>query len=223
MKEYVDLLLDVQLFENMNRMEIESILGYLNPHVKSYGKGDYVAHSGEKINSIGVVLDGAVEMLKEDVWGNKSILAVIPEKSIFGETFVCNKSHSSTVSFQAMADGAVLFLSVEKMLRSCSTVCMCHRKLIDNLLVLVAQKSITLMEKIDILSKKTLREKILSYLSVQAQLNSSLYFDIPMSRMELADYLCCDRSALSRELSRMKGEGLIDYDKNTFRLYKQAD
>jgi CRP-like cAMP-binding protein len=220
MEEYIDLLFSTPLFQNISKINLEPLLRCMSPFVKSYEKGNYITHSGQSINCIGVVLCGKVQMVKEDVWGNKSILALMPEKSIFGESFVCSKTYSSTVSFQAASDCTVLYISFSKILHSCTNACEFHYRLIDNLVILIAQKNIQLMEKVEITSKKTLREKILSYLSLQAQRNNSFYFTVPLNRLELADYLCAERSALSRELSRMKDEGIIDYDKNTFRLYE---
>ncbi len=222
-EEYVDLLFNTPLFENIDKKDLKSLLTCLKPRAKCYEKGSYIIHTGESINSIGVVLSGTVQMLKEDVWGNKSILALMPEKSIFGETFVCSKSLNSTVSFQAASDCTIMFLSFERVLHSCSLACDFHNKLIDNVVILIAQKNIQLMEKLEITAQKTLREKILAYLSRQALRNGSLYFTIPMGRLELADYLCADRSALSRELSRMKEDGIIDYDRSTFRILKNMD
>lgn len=83
---------------------------------------------------------------------------------------------------------------------------------------IIASKNRDLMRKVEIISKKTLREKILAYLSIQAQLQKSRYFEIPLGRVELAEYLCADRSAVTRELAKMKEHGLIDYDKNCFRI-----
>ena len=93
-----------------------------------------------------------------------------------------------------------------------------HQQLIENMVRIIADKNRDLMRKIEVVSKKSLREKILAYLSVQAQQNEARYFEIPLGRLELADYLCADRSALTRELARMRDDGLIDYDKNMFRI-----
>jgi len=222
-EEHLDLLFGTPLFDNISRKDLKSLLTCLKPRSKSYEKGSYITHSGESINTIGVVLCGTVQMLKEDVWGNKSILAVMREKSIFGETFVCSRVYSSMVSFQAASDCTVMFLSFDRILHSCSLACDFHNKLIDNVVILIAQKNMQLMEKIEITSQKTLKDKILTYLSREAQRNGSLYFTIPLGRLELADYLCSDRSALSRELSRMKEEGIIDFDRNTFRIYEHIE
>ncbi|NLB53904.1 MAG: Crp/Fnr family transcriptional regulator [Syntrophomonadaceae bacterium] len=223
MKHYIDLLYEIPLFQNINKTDMDSMLTCLKPYGRFYKKGNYITHAGDNINSIGVVLSGTVQMLKEDVWGNTAILAIIPEKEIFGETFVCSRSYNSTVSFRAAGDCEILFLSFDKILHSCTKACQFHHRLIDNMVTQIALKNMQLMEKVEIISKKTLREKILVYLSRQAQQSKKLHFTVPMGRMELADYLGADRSALSRELSRMKEEGLIDYHKSTFRLYQSLE
>ena len=223
MKNYTDLLNDVPLFRNIAPADIETMLVCLEPYAKFYKKGNYITHSGDSINSVGVVLRGTVQMLKEDVWGNTDIMALILEKNIFGETFVISGSGSSNVSFRAAADCEILFLSFNKLLHSCTKACQFHHQLIDNMVLLIAQKNMQLMEKLEIISHKTLREKILAYLSQQAQHHNDKNFTVPMGRLELADYLGADRSALSRELSRMKADGLIDYNKSTFRLYKTME
>lgn len=223
MQKYVDMLYDTPLFKNIDPGDMTSLLTCLNPYTKSYKKGNYITHAGDSINFVGVVLSGAVQMLKEDIWGKTSILSIITAKDILGETFVCSRSYNSTVSFRAAAGCKILFLSFDKILHSCSKACVFHNQLIDNMVTLMAQKNIQLMEKLEIISQKTLREKILVFLSRQAQLNRQFHFTVPMDRLELADYLGADRSALSRELSRMKDEGLIDYNKSTFRLYQSIE
>ena len=96
--------------------------------------------------------------------------------------------------------------------------CEFHHRLIKNMVSIIADKNRDLMRKVEVVSKRTIREKLLAYLSIQAQVQQSRYFEIPLGRLELAEYLCVDRSALTRELAKMKDEGLIDYDKNCFRM-----
>ena len=117
-------------------------------------------------------------------------------------------------------DTNVLYLPFRKVLHSCNLSCIFHHRLIENMVTLIADKNWQLMEKVEVTSKKTLRDKILTYLSLQAQKNGSKYFEIPLGRIELAEYLCADRSAMTRELANMKEAGLIDYEKNTFRLLR---
>lgn len=206
------------LFNGIDDKGFKIMLKCLGGFVRTYQKGEIVTLTGETVKCLGMVLKGAVHMVQEDVWGSKTILACVVQGETFGETFVCGSSMASAVTFQAAGSLKVLFLPFCRVMYSCSNSCVFHHRLIENMVTLIADKNAQLMAKVEVISKKTLREKILTYLSLQAQMQNSSYFEIPMGRQEFADYLCADRSALSRELSKMKADGLLDYDKNTFRL-----
>ena len=101
---------------------------------------------------------------------------------------------------------------------SCTMACCFHHRLIENMVHIIANKNRDLMRKVEVVSKRTIREKLLTCLLVQVQDQNFRYVEIPLGRVELAEYLCVDRSALTRELAKMKAEGLIDYDRNCFRI-----
>ena len=115
-------------------------------------------------------------------------------------------------------DAEILFMPFDRVMHSCTMACVFHHRLIENMVRIIARKNRELMRKIEVVSKRTIRDKLLAYLSLQAQTQDSPYFDIPLGRAELAEYLCVDRSALTRELAKMKEEGILDYDRNSFRL-----
>lgn len=214
----VEKIAESPLFKDIEKCELEEMLGCLQGKVKTYKKGEYIAFERENIRNIGIVLDGAVDMIKEDVWGNKTIIVRMSEKQPFGETFACSTDTTSSVAFLASRDSRILELSFAHVMHTCSKACVFHHRLVENMVTLIADKNRRLMEKLTILSKKNLREKILAYLSEQALMQQEMFFEIPLGRQELAEYLCADRSALTRELSNMRKEGIIDFDKNVFRI-----
>ena len=218
MNEYIKELNNVSLFSGIPPEKIKPMLTCLGSYIRTYKKGEFVSLSDDPVNCVGIVLNGIVHMIKEDLWGNKSILVIIKDMEVFGETFACASSFPSTVSFFSASKTRILFMPFDKIMHTCSSSCIFHHKLIENMVTLIANKNMQLMAKLEVLSRKTLRDKILTYLSLQAQHHKSNYFQIPMGRTELADYLCANRSALTRELSNMKADGLIDFDKNTFHL-----
>lgn len=218
MQGITNVLKDLRIFRNIKEEDLPSMLQCLGAYAKEFKRTEFIFMEGEEVDRIGVVLRGSVHMIKEDLWGAKSILAVIPIGGIFGESFACGELDSSTVSFLAATDCQILFLSFRKVLYSCSTSCVFHHKLIENMVALIARKNVQLMETMEIIAKKTIRERILTYLSQEVQRNGTRYITSSMGRLELADYLCTDRSALTRELNKMKEEGILDYDKNTFYL-----
>lgn len=220
MREYISALCGLPLFAGIQEEDFEAMLGCIGSYVKTYNKGEFISFSSEPMKCVGIVLDGTVHMIKEDLWGNKTILVFIKKTELFGETFACGNRNTSTVTFFAAANARILFLPFDQVMHSCSRACVFHQCLIENMVRLIANKNVQLMEKLEVISKKTLREKIMAYLSLQAQLSNCKYFELPIGRLELADYLCADRSALTRELCKMKEDGLLDFEKNTFRLLK---
>ena len=218
MKSYVPLLESSPLFLGIKSENIETLLTCLGCHVRFYPKGVYIYLESESIKCAGIVLSGTVQTIKEDLLGGKTILAVMRAGDFFGETFACGATITTTVTYVATADCQILFLPFHKLIHICKLSCVFHHRLIENLVQLLAAKNVQLIEKVDIVSKKTLREKITAYLSLQAEQQKNKYIEIPLGRQELADYLCADRSALTRELSNMQADGLIEFDKNTFRL-----
>jgi len=206
------------LFRDIESDNIPAMLNCLGYQIERYRKGTFISLEGEHLQNIGVILEGSVDMIKEDFWGNKTILMRMQSPMVFGETFICGTEAVATVSFQASGDAVILFLPFKRVMHTCTNACAFHHRLIENMVQLIADKNLALMRKTEVVTKKTLREKILAYLSQQAQLAGSEYFEIPLGRMELAEYLCADRSALTRELNSMRQEGILDYDRNMFRL-----
>lgn len=206
------------LFAGIDTADMEGMLGCIGYHVKDYQKGEIIAFEAENINHVGVVLEGAVDMLKEDVWGNRTMLVRSYPQDIFGETFACGEDSLSVVTFAAAENCRVLFLSFCRVMHTCTHACQFHQTLIENMVRLIARKNRELMRKVEVVSKKTLREKILAYLSIQSQTQGSSRFEVPLGRVEWAEYMNADRSALTRELAKMKDEGLIDYQRNSFEI-----
>ena len=206
------------LFEGIAPQDRTTMLGCIGYHISTFRKGDIIAFENEKIRHVGIVLSGAVDMIKEDLWGNKTLLVRAHQNDLFGETFACGSDNLSVVTFLVSEDAKILFIPFDRVMHSCTMACDFHHKLIENMVRIIADKNRDLMRKIEVVSKRTTQEKLLTYLSIQAQLQGTRYFEIPLGRVELAEYLCVDRSAMTRELAKMKDEGLIDFDRNCFKM-----
>ena len=206
------------LFQGIGPEEMLPMFSCIGYHIGTFRKGDIVAFEEENIRHIGIVLEGSVDMVKEDLWGNRTMLLRTHKDELFGETFACGSDSLSLVTFVVSEDAKILFLPFDRVMHSCTMACQFHHRLIENMVRIIADKNRDLMRKVEVVSKRTIREKLLAYLSIQAQIRGSRYFEIPLGRVELAEYLCVDRSALTRELAKMKEDGLIDYDKNCFRI-----
>ena len=211
---------EINLFSNITPEDLSVMLHCLNGHTRTFSKGEIIIMDQEKIQHIGIVLSGTVHMLKEDIWGNRSLLAYMNRGDMFGEIFAVQKKANAGAAFAAASAAEILFLSTEHIMHNCPKNCTCHYQLTQNMFDLIGKKSVSLMEKIEVSSKGSLREKLLAYLSLEAQKQGTRYLEIPLSRTDLAVYLDSNRSAMTRELHKMRDEGLIDYDRNTFVLKK---
>lgn len=218
MHEHNILLQTIPLFAGIDHCKLEAMLKCIGSSYRKYTKNSFIFLEGDEIKQIGVLLSGRIAMIKEDAWGERSILTFIEQGGLLGETFVCSHEFNSTVSFQACSDSSILMMPFHKVVTTCTKVCGFHYRLIENMLVMMAEKNIKFIEKLEVNSKKNLRDKILTFLSQQSPKNGSSSFTVSFGRVEMADFLSADRSALTRELSRMKEEGLLEYDKNNFTL-----
>lgn len=207
-----------RLFSGIDELELKSMLKCLNAISRSYKKGEHIFRSGDKLTLVGLVLSGFVIITKEDYWGNRTILSEISEGGIFGEAFACADNGTISVNASAAKDCVILLIDVGRVLTVCHSACTFHARLIRNLVTVLANKNVALSEKIEHMSQRKLRDKILSYLSECSRNEGGPAFAIPFNRQELADYLSADRSALSNELCRLRDEGIIEFQKNRFLL-----
>lgn len=218
MNNYLKILSQSPLFNNINPCELDSLLPCLNSKILSYKKNEFIYHIGENISSIGLVLSGSVHIIKEDFWGNQSILTKITVGHLFGETYACTQSQKLGVSIITTEPTEIIFLNVKCIMTTCSSTCKFHTRLIQNFLYVLAEKNLMLTKKIEHISQRNTRDKLLSYLSSESQRQKSSSFDIPFNRQQLADYLYVDRSAMSNELCKLRDEGILTFNKNTFQL-----
>ena len=209
---------DCPLFRGIDPKDLEAMLNCLSARELFPERGSFIMASPGERPLIGVVLEGSVEMISEDGFGKKSLLTVLPVGSVFGESYSCVKARNRSIAYQANENSRILLLDYGRILHACKLVCRFHHRMIENMVQLIAEKNLELIEKLEVASCSTIREKLLTYLTRQAELEGKTTFTIPMGRTELAEYLCADRSAMTRELARMREEGLVEYDKRTFTL-----
>ena len=219
---YVPNYLDIPLFQGLEREEISEVLQKFHGLIKHFSKSDYIYLAGDCVENLCVVLDGTVQMIKEDIWGEKSIIANLGAGSVFAENFLGKLGDRSAVSYFVASDSEVLMLPLGRSLFDVNANSKASQRLMCNIVSILADNNTRLIEKTEILCKKTLRSKILAYLEQEERNKQSHQFTIPFNRTDLANYLDADRSALTRELARMKDEGIIDYTKNTFTLLKST-
>ena len=218
MKDFFDILRECPLFDRIGDERLKEMLGCLNAKERSYKKGDAVFAEGDKAKYLGIVLEGSVQLVRVDYYGNRSILANIEPPQLFGEAFACAGLKSLPVDAVAATDTRILLLDAQRIARPCGNACPCHGQTILNLLHIVAKKNLVLHQKIEITSKRSTREKLMTYLLLQAKNAKSHTFTVPYDRQELADYLEVDRSGLSAEISKLRNEKVLECRRSTFTL-----
>ena len=215
-----ELLAATPLFQGSTVEEIEGMLGCLGMRERAYSTGERIHRMGDRIREVGLVLEGSVRIESVDVWGNVSVLGMRGSGQIFGEAYAAIPDEPLMVDVVAAEDCRIMFLTVSKVLTTCSRACPNHARTSANLTAIIARQSLALSRRIFHVAPKTIRGKVLAYLSDQAERAGSREFDIPYNRQQLADYLGVDRSALSAELSRMAREGVLETRRSHFMLHE---
>lgn len=218
MEEYIAVLRSCPFFMGLSDTEIMSILHCVNAVKASKSSGSYIFRAGDSTEVMGLVLTGSTLIIQEDLWGHRNILSKCNVGDFFGEPYAANPGAVLNISVVAEKDCDILFLNVKRLLKSCPTACDHHQKLIRNLVGVLANKILVFNDKITHVSKRSTRDKLLSYLSSESVKKASLSFDIPFDRQQLADFLCVERAAMSVELSKLQKEGLLKTNRNHFEL-----
>ena len=218
MKKYIPILKRTKLFSGVSDEDIETMLSCLDARLREYKKGEYVIRQGEYINNIIVLVSGQIHIQSDDYWGNRTIVNRIAAGDMFGEAYIAPDSGAMLNDVLAVEDSAVIFFDVQRIVTVCSSGCRFHSMVVKNLFFAISEKNRILVQKLGHISKRSTREKLLSYLSEEAKRRNSVSFSIPFNRQHLADFLSVDRSAMSNELCKMRDEGLLEFDKNNFRL-----
>ncbi|MBE6737399.1 MAG: Crp/Fnr family transcriptional regulator [Ruminococcaceae bacterium] len=218
MKKYMEVLKKCPLFLEIDEEKLEKMLVCLGAKVLAFDKKYTVFAEGNPAKYIGIVLSGSVQIVRMDYYGNRSLLGNAGVAEIFAESFACAQVESVPVTVIANEPSEIMFIDCSHILYTCANGCEFHKKLIFNLMKNLAVKNIGYHRKIDITSKRTTRDKLMTYLMYCAQKEGNTSFEIPFDRQELADYLEVDRSGLSVEIGKLKKEGIIENIKNRFTL-----
>lgn len=218
MRQNLKALMSSELFRGVQENDLENMLKCLVATEKRYDKNQIIIMAGTTLSSVGIVVEGNAQILREDTEGNRAILSDLRVGDLFAEAYVAAGAREVPITVVAISPCNIVWIPFSKVVVRCSFTCSFHRVLIENMLRVIAEKNILMNEKMRLLSCKTTREKLLTYLADYSEQIGKKTFKIPFSRGELADFLCVDRSAMSRELGKLKEEGLVDFNKNEFQL-----
>ena len=220
MEKYFDILSTCPLFDRVGRENYDKMLRCFGARVVSVKKGAAVFREGQVASKVGIVLTGAVQTVQDDYFGNRSILSMAAPGQLFAEGFACAGVEAMPVSVVASANSDVMLIDCSHIMTLCHNVCAFHNQMIHNLLHSVAKSNLQLNQKIEILSKRTTREKVMAYLLSEAKIQGSDEFTIPYDRQELADYLGVERSAMSTVIGQLRDAGIIRVNRRQFQLMR---
>ena len=195
-----------------------AMLSCLGAKQKSFSKGEIILGEGAPAELIGVVLSGMVQVVREDYFGNRSMMAKLGPAEMFAEAFALAGVEGMPVNVVAAENSEVMMIDVSRISRPCAKACGFHQQMIYNLMRILALKNLACNQKIEVVSRRSTREKLMAYLLLQAKRAKKSTFLIPFDRQELADYLEVDRSGLSTEIGKLRREGVIDCEKNRFTI-----
>ncbi|WP_425060172.1 hypothetical protein SCACP_08410 [Sporomusa carbonis] len=206
------------LFDGISAEALTAVLGCLQPKVCTYPKNNYIAVGGESFTGLGILLTGKATVIKENAAGSRIALTMLESGDIFGEMIAFSTIKNWPVSVVAQTECSVMFLPSVKIMGTCSNVCASHKQLITNMLAILSEKAILLNRKVEYLSIKGMREKISTYLLEQHRVSARKTFTLTLNRNDLADFLNVSRTALSRELGRMRDEGIIEFYRSSVKI-----
>lgn len=218
MKEYFGILKTCPLFSGVEEDELQAMLQCLGARELTFDREQTIFREGDCADFVGVVLQGAVRIVRTDFYGNQTIVGQVEPGELFGEAFSCAGVDSLPVTVTAAIPSRVLLLDLRRVLTVCSKACLFHSRIVSNLVQVLAHKNLQLNRRLDVASRRSTRDKLMTYLQGQAKACGSAAFTIPFDRQALADYLGVERSAMSAELSRMHKDGLLETRRNHFRL-----
>lgn len=220
MEKYYDILDTCPLFFQVGRENYGKMLRCFGARCITIKKGNPIFHEGAPVRFVGVVLTGAVQTVQEDYLGNRSILSMAGPGQLFAEGFACAGVDALPVNIVAAMDSKVMLIDCSHIMTLCHHVCTFHNQMIRNMLSSVAKSNLQLNQKIEILSKRTTREKVMAYLLSEASIQGSNSFAIPYDRQELADFLGVERSAMSAVISKLRNDGYIRVNRRHFEIIR---
>lgn len=214
-----DVLNKISLFSGLTENEIRELLNQQNTRKRIFEKGETVLYEGESVREIGIVLSGRVIIELSDAWGNNSVISGVEKGGAFAEAYACVPDSLMLQHVTAYEKSEILFIDIRALLETDGVKNKAQLKLLKNLLTVCASKNLKLSSRMLNITPKTIRARLMSYLSECVKTSGSYKFEIPYDRRQLADYLGTDRSALSAELSKMQKDGLLKYNKNRFEIF----
>lgn len=209
------------LFNGINSFDCHRMIECFNVECRKFKAGNSIINFSKSSENIGIILSGSAVTVKYDINGNRTIVEKLEEQSLFGEFFTFSGASRNSMEVICETNCEVMFVKYSELTKRCEKACLCHSKVVENLLMLMSEKAISLSERIEVLSQRTIEEKVISCLQIiEDKTPEGKTPQIPFSTTALSDYLCVNRSALQRELTKLKNNGILSITKRKFKLIR---
>ena len=212
---------NVSLFKDIEPADLDNMYSCLSGVKRSFTAGETVCSFDNDSLKLGIITKGIVRLERTDFFGDTSMLDRLEVNDIIGDISVYSSVDENEVSAVCEKDCEVIFINHEKIINPCEQICPCHITMTKNLLTMIATKAERLSLRVEVLSHKNIRSKLMSFFSMEAKRAGSNSFTLPFSVSTLASYICVDRSAMMREIAKMKKDGLIEADRRNITLLEQ--
>ena len=219
--EFYNELKNTKIFGSATEFECQAMVFCFKARFKHFNKNEHIISQGEPMEEVVLILKGGATVEHIDSMGDISILMKLKQGEMYGIESAYSSESVYKDSLIATEKTLVMFMNKHRVINPCANRCKRHDIVVKHIMQMVAENNIQLLDKLTHMSKKSIRDKLLSYFNSLANKSGSNYFEIPFNKTELASYLSVDRSAMSTELTRMKDDGLIDFDKRQFRIIKK--
>lgn len=221
--EIIKIISNTNLFNGISEQDTGRLLRCFKCNIRNYENGEYIVFAGEDLKEIGLIISGEISVLRENVDGSKTIMTLLKSGDTFGEVAAFNGDSTWPSSISAQSDCSILFFNPQRIINPCSSSCSFHKRLISNTIKLISSKAKILNQKVEYLSIKSIRGKISKYILSEYKKNKNLYINSSLNREELANFFNITRPSLSRELCKMRDDGIIDFNKNNFKILSLED
>ena len=206
------------LMQDISQEQWEQMMHCFSAVHRRFLRGQSICDYGEGNNVVGIIESGSAVLVRTDALGNRSILEILKAGAVFGDAFAFSSISTASISVVCDAPAEVLFIEYQHILKRCEKACEHHSLLVQNMLRLIADKVVTLNERLEVLSNRTIRQKLISYFLLLSAQQNSFQIELPFSMVALAEYIASDRSAMMRELRKMRDEGWILVEKRQITL-----
>lgn len=209
---------DTELFKGIEQVDLDMMYNCLNGYKRKFLPGETILNFDNTHSTVGIVADGIVKLERIDYYGDYSLLDRMGKNDIFGETLAYSNLDNNDITAVCEKACEVIFVDHNRMIHPCEKACDCHMAMLSNLLKIISNKTERLSMRVEVISNRNIRNKLMSYFMIEAKKSGNITFELPFSMSALADYICVDRSAMVREISKMKKDGLIESDRRKITL-----